>query len=60
LLKLCQSLYDDQFWQYQGFLALVANLDDYVSSFRKKEEVIREQLKTYLSNVANYKELNKE
>jgi hypothetical protein len=30
LLKLCQSFYDEQFWQYQGYLALIANLDDYV------------------------------
>ena len=29
LHSLCQSFYDDQYWQYQGFLALIANLDEY-------------------------------
>ena len=60
LLKLCQSFFDEQYWQYQGYLALIANLDDYVSSFRKKEQGIREQFVIYLSNLTNYKELIKD
>ncbi len=60
LLRLCQSFYDEQFWQYQGYLALIANLDDYVSSFRKKEQGIREQFQIYQNKSATYKELIKE
>jgi hypothetical protein len=57
LNQLCQSFYDDQYWQYQGFLALIANLDDYVISFRKKEEVIREHFDKYLNDQMYYKNL---
>lgn len=57
LHRLCKSFYDDQFWQYQGYLALVANLDDYVSSFKKKEEAIRENFDVFYSNQLIYKDL---
>ncbi|CAF0759074.1 unnamed protein product [Brachionus calyciflorus] len=53
--KLCQSLYDEQFWQYQGYLALIANLEDYISSFRKKEQTVRDQFEYFFNNVNNYK-----
>jgi hypothetical protein len=57
LHRLCKSFYDDQFWQYQGYLALIANLDDYVSSFRKKEERIREHFEKFLGDQLINKEL---
>ena len=57
LHRLQKSFYDDQFWQYQGYLALIANLDDYVSSFRKKEEIIRENFEKFLGDQPFYKEL---
>ncbi|RNA12318.1 RB1-inducible coiled-coil 1 isoform X1 [Brachionus plicatilis] len=59
LHKLCQSLYDEQYWQYQGYLALIANLDDFISSFRKKEQAVREKFDFYSNNVNNYKNLMK-
>ena len=60
LHRLCKSFYDDQFWQYQGYLALIANLDDFVSSFKKKEEMIREQFERFFKNQLIYKELTNE
>nr|AWV66629.1 RB1-inducible coiled-coil protein 1 [Brachionus rotundiformis] len=59
LNKLCQSLYDEQYWQYQGYLALIANLDDFISSFRKKEKTVREKFDFFFSNVNNYKNIMK-
>jgi hypothetical protein len=57
LHKICQSFYDDQYWQYQGFLALIANLDEFVSSFRKKEELICENFEKFYNEQAVYKDL---
>lgn len=57
LHKLCQSFYDDQYWQYQGFLALIANLDEFFSSFCKKKDVINEQYEKYQTKRDYNKEL---
>lgn len=57
LHKMCQSFYDDQYWQYQGFLALIANLDEFVSTFRKRQDLINQQFDKYLNNKTYFKEL---
>ena len=57
LHKLCQSFYDDQYWQYQGFLALIANLDEFFSSFCKRRDVINEQFEKYQATRDYNKEL---
>ena len=60
LHKSCQSFYDDQFWQYQGFLALIANLDDYVNVFRKRQETIFDKYEVFARNHASYTKLIQE
>jgi len=60
LHKICQSFYDDQYWQYQGFLALIANLDEFVSSFRKKEELICEAFEKFYNEQPVHKDLMNE
>lgn len=60
LHKLCQSFYDDQYWQYQGFLALIANLDEFVSTFRKRQDLTNEQFDKYLNNKSYFKVLMEE
>ena len=53
LNKLCDQYYMDQYWQYQGFMALIANLDDLITSMEKLFEHTKEQFKTYNENKAN-------
>nr|AWV66677.1 RB1-inducible coiled-coil protein 1 [Brachionus koreanus] len=59
LNQLCQSLYDEQYWQYQGYLALIANLDDYLSSFKKKEQTVKDKFDFFFNNVNRYKNMMK-
>lgn len=56
----CEAFYHDQFWQYQGFLALIANLDEFLSSMRKSEETIRDQFDAYARSKTSNRQLMNE
>ena len=43
----------DQYWQYQGFMALIANLDDLITSIEKMFERTKDQFKSYNENKSN-------
>lgn len=47
LNKLCESFYNDQYWQYQGFLALIANFDESLLAFNKLFESLQQQFEEY-------------
>jgi RB1-inducible coiled-coil protein 1 len=47
LSKLCEQYYMDQYWQYQGFMALIANLDDTLTSIEKMYDRTREQFEAH-------------
>ena len=53
LYKLCEQYYMDQYWQYQGFMALIANLDDLITSIEKMFERTKDQFKSYNENKSN-------
>lgn len=52
LNQLCEQIYTEQFWQYQGFLALIANLDDLITSIEKLYEKINENYSQFNTNKA--------
>ncbi len=49
----CEQFYMDQYWQYQGFMALIANLDDLITSIEKLFERTKEQFFVYNENKMN-------
>lgn len=53
LFKQCEQYYWDQYWQYQGFMVLIANLDDLVTSIEKMYERTKEQFLAYNENKVN-------
>jgi hypothetical protein len=52
--KLCEDFYFDQFWQYQGYLAVIANLEEYLISFRMDFEKTKEKYSKFTSNKSDY------
>ncbi len=52
--KLCEDYYYDQFWQYQGYLAVIANLDEYLISFRMDFDKTKEKYSKFLDNKSDY------
>jgi hypothetical protein len=57
LNKLCESFYYDQYWQYQGFLALIANFDESISAFNKLFECLQQQFEEYSKEKTHFSQM---
>ena len=55
----CDKLIHEQHLQQQGWAAVVANLEDLVSSFRKKRSIVEHLYQKFLKHKSSFQELLK-
>ncbi|XP_071496470.1 RB1-inducible coiled-coil protein 1-like [Diadema antillarum] len=53
-LRLCESLIHNQHLQQQGWMAVIANLDDITSAFQQRAQVFQQNMVDFLKERPNY------
>lgn len=53
-VKICENIVLDQHLQQQGWAAVVANLEDITSEFRKRSEIFEKSFNEYMTERESY------